>query len=112
MQRLSAWLWNFKTRIGFGAGLLTAAFILIMWLNGFFTQSQLRLNDLFFVSADTTNHIVIIALDDATHNVYGRSLAAWPRTVYANLINTLNQDQARVIAFDILFDQPSDQDQS
>ncbi|MEP6985273.1 MAG: CHASE2 domain-containing protein [Chloroflexota bacterium] len=112
MQPLSTWLWNFKTRIGFGAGLLTAVFILIMWLNGFFTQSQLRLNDLFFVSADTTNHIVIIALDDATHNVYGRSLAAWPRTVYANLINTLNQDQARVIAFDILFDQPSDQDQS
>ncbi len=112
MQSLSTWLWNMQTRIGLGAGLLTAILILFMWLNGFFAQSQLRMNDLFFVSADTTNHIVIIALDDATHNEYGRSLAAWPRTVYANLIDTLNAAQARVIAFDILFDQPSEYDQA
>ncbi len=112
MQRLSTWLWNSETRIGLAAGLATAALLLFAWFNGFFTGSQLRLNDLFFVSADTSDHIVIIALDNATHNAYGRSLAAWPRTVYANLVNVLNQSQARVIAFDILFDQPSEQDQA
>ncbi len=111
MQRLSKWFWNLETRMGLAAGLVTAALLLFAWHNGFFIGSQLRLNDLFFVATDTSNHIVIIALDNATHNVYGRSLAAWPRSVYADLIHVLNQAQARVIAFDILFDQPSEQDQ-
>lgn len=111
MQRLAKRLWNLEIRIGLAAGFVTSALILFAWLNGFFIGSQLRLNDLFFVASDTSNHIVIIALDNATHNAYGRSLAAWPRTVYADLINTLNQAQARVVAFDILFDQPSEQDQ-
>jgi len=111
MQLLSKWFWNLETRIGLGAGFVTAVLLLFAWHNGFFIGSQLRLNDLFFVATETSNHIVIIALDNATHNVYGRSLAAWPRTVYADLINTLNKAQARVIAFDILFDQPSEQDQ-
>ncbi len=111
MQRLSTQLWNTHTRIGISAGLVTSALLLLVWANGFFMPSQLRLNDLFFVPSKTSDHIVIVALDDTTHSAYGRSLASWPRTVYANLIKALNQAQARVLAFDILFDQPSAYDQ-
>ncbi len=111
MQRLLARLWNLETRLGLVVGLFTAALLLFIWNNGLFIQSQLQLNDLFFVASETTDHVILIALDNATHNAYGRSLAAWPRTVYADLITKLNEGQARVVAFDILFDQPSEHDQ-
>ncbi|MCA0457656.1 MAG: CHASE2 domain-containing protein [Chloroflexi bacterium] len=110
MKRLSGRLWTTKTRIGLLVAFATIILLLFSWANNFFAQSQLRLTDLFFVSHPVSDTVVIVALDDAAHNAYGRSLAAWSRTVYADLITFLNRAEARVVAFDVLFDQPTDDD--
>ncbi len=112
MKHLATRLWTTQTRIGLLVAAATIMLLLFAWANNLFAQSQLRLNDLFFVPHPVSDTIAIVALDDATHAAYGRSLAAWPRTVYADLITFLNQAQTRVVAFDVLFDQPTDDDQA
>lgn len=91
-------------------GCLVALFVLLVWAGKLFTDWRLRLNDVYFTPIPVSNNIVIIAIDDASLARYGRSLTEWSRTVYADLMRILTAAQARVVAFDILFADPSDQD--
>jgi signal transduction histidine kinase len=91
-------------------GCIIALLLLLLWNSGLFRQIQLRLNDVYFVPSPTDNNIVIVALDDASLSRYGRSLTSWPRSVYAQLIDIIGKGGARVIAFDVLFDDTTDFD--
>lgn len=98
------------TRLGLGLGGGTALVILVLWWGSLFIQVQLRLNDSYFVPTPTTGTVVLVALDDASHAQYGRSIADWPRRVYGNLVAIVSRAGARVVAFDLMFSEPTSDD--
>jgi adenylate cyclase len=59
--------------------------------------------------AEPDNKIVIVAIDDKSLEQLGR-LSSWPRSYHAQLINTLAENGARIIAFDVLFSEPAPDD--
>lgn len=97
-------------KIGLLTGGLVALLLLLVWNSELFTRTQLGLNDVYFVPSTNESNIVIVALDDSSLSQYGRSLTNWPRTVYAQLVDIISKGGARVIAFDVLFDEPTDFD--
>lgn len=99
-------------RVGLGVGSAVAGFLLILWSANLFAQTQLRLTDLLFVPAPTSDSIVIVALDDASHAQWGRSVTQWPRSIFENLVRVLSLSEARVIAFDVLFSEETIADTS
>lgn len=95
---------------GLRVGLIVALIVLVSWLGGLFQVFRLGITDVFFIPHDTSGQVVIVAIDDDSLAAYGRSMVEWPRTVHAQLVDRLSQDGARVIAFDVLFDQPAEGD--
>jgi len=91
---------------------IVALLLLLFNSAGLFEQLGLQASNLLYVPAPLTGKIVIVAIDDATLNAYGRSVAGWPRQLHADLLKTLSADGARVVAFDLLFDAPSPDDAS
>ncbi len=77
---------------------------------GLFAGAQAWLSGLLYAPAPTQDRIAIVAIDDQSLGAYGRSISAWPRTLHAGLVKRLSDAGARVIVFDALFDQPTDQD--
>ena len=59
---------------------------------------------------DTAKKIVIVAIDDSSLRELGR-FSSWPRSFHTKLINTLSENQARIIVFDILFSETSPDDE-
>ncbi len=96
---------------GLYLGGIIAAFVLLLWLSGAFTQLRLRLSNIYFVPAEVSDTIVIVAIDNASIAEYGR-FAEWPRSIYADLLDRLSAAKARVVAFDLLFDQPAAGDEA
>lgn len=69
-----------------------------------FNSSRLRSTDFLHGDISTGDEIIIVAIDDASVDQYGSW--PWPHTIHAQLIEKINQ--ARVIGFDMLFDEVSD----
>ncbi|MBK8025864.1 MAG: CHASE2 domain-containing protein [Chloroflexi bacterium] len=93
--------------------------VMMIWQSGFFTTARLRISDFFFVGTISSSATVqrsepapisIIAIDDQSLQAYGRSLTSWDRTIYANLVDLLSASGARVVAFDLIFSEPSEAD--
>lgn len=59
--------------------------------------------------AEATDDVVVVAIDELSVDDLGRW--PWPRTTHARLIEKLHQAGARTIVFDILFPEPSLDDQ-
>jgi signal transduction histidine kinase/CHASE2 domain-containing sensor protein len=91
-------------------GALIGALLILLNAGGFFTSSRLALSNLLYVPGDISPHIVIVALDDASLEAYGRSPTEWSRGLHAQLVEQVNQAGARVLAFDLLFAEPSFED--
>jgi adenylate cyclase len=76
---------------------------------------HLQSGDLFYRAADSDattgpdNNIAIIAIDDRSLDQLGR-FSSWPRSYHARLIDSLVKAGARVIVFDILFSEPTTDD--
>lgn len=102
--------WLSQSAISLRAGLIVALVVLVFWQVGLFNQIRLQLTNIYYVSRPTTDHIVIIAADDASLQQYGRALSEWPRTRYADLVTILDAAGARVAVFDILFAETTEQD--
>lgn len=98
------------TRTALVAASISIALIAFIWMGGMFNAARLRLSDLYFVGSEVSDDIVIVALDDASLNAFGRSPAQWDRSIYADLIGLLSSAGARVVAFDLLFFEPTEQD--
>lgn len=89
-------------------GVLTGLALLILWSSGAFAGLRLRLQDVYYTPLPTSDRVVIVAIDDETLQTYGRSPTQWSRSLYVDLIERLSG--ARVIAFDILFAEPTEDD--
>jgi adenylate cyclase len=100
-------------------GLLTALIIglvccLVSYFQLFYTFSQ-QSSDVLYQGqsssylTDTAKKIVIVAIDDASLRELGR-FSSWPRSMHTEVVNTLSQNGARIIAFDILFSETSPDD--
>lgn len=103
----------FKTRLvrGLAVGLLVATLLMLMRWQGVFTQTRLRFDDAYFAATiKTSDTVTIVAIDDASLARFGRTPAEWSRTVFADLATALNTAGARVVAFDLLFAEPTDDD--
>ncbi len=107
---LSSGEWQQRTLSGLLIGLVLSFVILFLWQTNAFAQIRLRLNDAYFVPIPTQNRIAIIAIDDHSLAEYGRSPTGWSREIFATLTNVLSEDGARVITFDILFVEGSEND--
>lgn len=108
-----------KRRKRFITGLLTTvavglAFCLISHFN-LLHGIHLQSSDFLYRAADSNpradpdNQIVIVAIDDKSLEQLGR-FPSWPRAYHAQLINALAETGARVIVFDVLFSEPSPDD--
>jgi len=93
-------------RLGVGLALLI---LLLAWGNTF-AALRLRLNNLYFIPQETSDSIIIVGIDNESLAAYGRSPVQWDRSLYADLVTWLNQAGARVVAFDVLFAEPTPQD--
>jgi adenylate cyclase len=99
LRRLEAGL-----AIGAGVGAIMALGLYLGLFSSIRTQQQDRL----YKPRATQGRIVIIAIDDMSLGVYGRSTVDWDRSVHAELIRFLDDAGARVITFDVLFADPGD----
>lgn len=88
---------------GIVVGLAIGVIMLLTVSGDLFFSLRMQLNDTYFIPRPHSDRIVIVAIDDASLNRFGRSLAAWPRTLYAEAVDQLAGADARVIAFDVLF---------
>ncbi len=95
---------------GLALGLFTTIVITAIVATNLFATVRLSLNDNYFTERQVSDHIVIVALDDASLEAYGRSPLEWSRSVYASLIAVLNTGGARVVSFDLIFAQPTPDD--
>jgi signal transduction histidine kinase len=92
-----------KTQRGLMIGAVVAVLVLALWAGNVFASVRLRLTDLYFVPQDTSGTVVIVALDNASLEAYGRSIVEWDRELYADLLMILNEGGARVVGLDVLF---------
>ncbi len=94
---------------------IALAFCLISHFN-LFHGIHLQSSDFLYRATDSIpeagpdNNIVIVAIDDKSLDQLGR-FSSWPRAYHARLINVLAETGARVIVFDILFSEPSPDDE-
>jgi adenylate cyclase len=82
-----------------------------------FHGTRLQLSDKLFQgtavnkSPEPVDDIVIVGIDDKSLEQLGY-LTSWPRTYYAQVIDALASAGARVIAFDMLFSEPTPDDEA
>jgi len=76
---------------------------------------QLQSSDFLFQAAnqqeriESDGEIVVVGIDEKSLETLGR-FSQWPRSYYAQLIDSLAEAEARVVAFDILFAEPTAED--
>jgi len=87
---------------------------IVLWsglYNEAFNSIRIRLRDTLYLQPRPPKGIVtIVAIDDASLASYGRSVTDWPRSIHADLVRFLDEAGARVIVFDVLFSEPSEDD--
>jgi adenylate cyclase len=104
---------RFLTGLNIAIG-ITLVFSLISFFD-IFHGTRLQLSDKLFQStamnksAEPVDDIVIVAIDDKSLEQLGY-LTSWPRIYYARVVDALASAGARVIAFDMLFSEPSPDD--
>ncbi|WP_035992596.1 CHASE2 domain-containing protein [Leptolyngbya sp. KIOST-1] len=92
-------------------GVLAAVAIgLLLWSNGFQALEHIIYTELFELRGPTAidERLVIVAIDDASLAQLGRF--PWPRRYYTQLLNQLSRDRASVVAFNLLWSEPSPED--
>jgi adenylate cyclase len=94
-----------RTRKLLHSGIVVAVgclFILLVALLQPFTSINSWLSDQLFIPEPPSPNVVIVGIDDATLEAYGR-WSEWQRKLHAQAIDNLSKAGARVIGFDILF---------
>jgi signal transduction histidine kinase/CHASE2 domain-containing sensor protein len=72
-----------------------------------FSSARLNTQHLLFNRDQQSDAIVIVAIDDASLQSFGRAPTDWTRDEYIPVIDALAQAQARVIAIDLLLPEPA-----
>jgi adenylate cyclase len=91
------------------------AFSLAFCFNLLYTMQQQSGDFLFraanlYQKSEPQEKIVVVGIDDESLEQLGR-FSLWPRSYYAQLIDTLAGAKARVVVFDILFSEPASGDE-
>ena len=82
----------------------------MLWQLDLFASVRLSMSNAFYVPRKSSGTVSIVAMDDASLQAYGRTPADWDRTLHAQLVRFLSDAGARVVAFDVLFAEPTDAD--
>src|SRR5690606_31830347 len=77
---------------------------------GVFTQARLQFTNVYFVDVPVSDQIVLVALDDASLQRFGRTPAEWSRQLFVDLLAVLGTGEPRVIAFDLLLSESTADD--
>lgn len=107
LSTLSRWQ---RLALSLQLGGVIALLLLLAWGLGWFERAQLRLTNLLYIPQEDSDRIVIVAIDDASLNTYGRTPSQWPRDLHAALVQKVNEGGARVITFDVLFPEATQED--
>jgi adenylate cyclase len=109
-----------KRKRRFIRGLLTAVAIGLVSCLGFhfnlLHEIHLQSSDFLYRASDSNpradpdNKIVIVAIDDKSLDQLGH-FSSWPRAYHSQLIAALAKTGARIIVFDILFSEPTADDE-
>jgi adenylate cyclase len=99
-----------RLRGGMFVGGMVGLVLALMIYQNFFSGIRTTLTDSLYSPRPTDGITAIIAIDDASLAAYGRTTAEWPRSVHTQLVNFLSDAGARVIAFDVLFANPTPDD--
>jgi signal transduction histidine kinase len=93
-------------------GTFVALLLLALLHTGAFTSLRLGLNNIYYTDAPLSDRITLIALDNASFAAFGRSPSAWDRSIYTGLVERLSAAGARVIVFDLIFSEPTAEDEA
>ena len=91
-------------------GVGVALVVLLLWRLDLFASVRLSMSNAFYVSRESSGNVVLVAMDDASLQAYGRMPAEWDRALHARLVHFLADAGARVVTFDVLFAEPTDTD--
>ncbi|MCU0512984.1 MAG: CHASE2 domain-containing protein [Anaerolineae bacterium] len=94
------------------SGLLLALLLLALWAGRWFPVVALSLEDIYFLPQPIDDRVIVVTMDNASFNRYGRSVAEWPRTLYADFIRQMSAAGARVVALDVLFFESTPDDEA
>ncbi len=90
---------------------VTVVFSLFVWGLKPLQSWDWALSDGLFHEQDGSASIVIVGIDDETLEAYGR-LGDWPRSLHAYAVDNLRAAEARVIVFDLLLIEESEEDET
>jgi CHASE2 domain-containing sensor protein len=106
----------FSRRKRFVVGLIVAtsigAVLCVAFGFDLFYSMQLQSSDFLFkatnpvFSKEPDDRVIVIGIDDKSLSELGK-FSLWPRSHYAQMIDILNEANARVIVFDVLFSEPA-----
>lgn len=102
---LSKFLKN-RLTAGLIIGGLISSFLAVLLSLGVFQSINLKLRDSLYTRSDPSDKIVIIAIDEKSTKPKPEGLerfSKWSRSNYIQLLDKLADEQAKVIMFDILF---------
>ena len=94
-----------RTLLGLAAGLLVSFFMVV----GIFAPANVRMRDVLQAPYPVSDIVTIVAVDDASLAEYGR-WDSWPRDLHAQVVEQLQADGAKAIAFDFLFEAEMEDD--
>ena len=102
---------NLATPTAYKIGLLLTLISLGIYVTGlpFFNAMELKAFDLHLRQRGKIapgNEVAIVAIDEKSIDAIGRW--PWPRTRIAQLVESLNRYQAKVVAFDVIFSEPDE----
>lgn len=87
-------------------GLLVGLFMSLLLAWGIFSQPAEQMRDVLLAPYPVSDIVTIVEVDDTSLEAYGR-WDAWPRSLHADLIEILEAGGAKTVAFDFMFDTPS-----
>lgn len=95
--------------IGISLGVAVILIVFVLSSTEFLKNSELKFLDLRFQfrgERTPSSDVVIIAIDEASFSEF-KMTWPWPRKIHSELIEKLFHSGARVIAFDLIFSEPS-----
>ena len=85
--------------------LITLVFVSLSFATGLFSGLERFLEDRLFTNKEISEEIIIVAIDDASIKEFGQW--PWPREVFAQFLNALNDAPPKAVGFDVIFSEPS-----
>ncbi len=92
------------------ASAIIGAFLTIFLLNGPLQRVSIDVLNYFMSSEETSGEIVVIGIDDTSFSALDEAVGRWPwpRFIHGDLVDSLTDQGASQIIFDVIFSETSD----